>query len=393
METAPADKTGNTFPKDDSEKTKQTYRIINFFKCEPGIALTCISAIVVVITFLTNTAIYVRGSAYLSYWNIDTIHVAISSTNQFYKICGNLIYAISVTISIWIINGTYEAYLPSKRLIISLNTLIGSCKQKVKQTNRKTQKTMNAIRKSRRNNPNLRIKGEAQNMHRIEKLSKYSFENIIDIQQSARKTKWTLRKKMFVHMFFAILVLSTGLILFNLFSSGTLLSFWAYLIFITIIFGTLLLTCIISLGKQVDRKAIRKNTAASLDKHIKELSDNPHKYPLTQNLFNKLSDNTIASCLFSAGIYIILLLILSSVLGHTDAQFKHDFPILRQDNKTYAVIYTTGENAILEECKIDNQNIVIHTYSQKIVSVNGLSYDILEFIDVCKVDKCTGSEQ
>ena len=124
------------------EKAVQSYKVLNFFKRQPGIAITCISAIIVIVTFLANTAIYVSESSYLNYWNINTVYASISAPNQFYKVCGNLIYALSMIFSIWIINSSYEAYLPSKRIIISLNTLIHSCKKEVKRTKKKAKNVL-----------------------------------------------------------------------------------------------------------------------------------------------------------------------------------------------------------------------------------------------------------
>lgn len=230
-------------------------------------------------------------------------------------------------------------------------------------------------------------------MHGIEKLNQYSLERIITVQKRARKTKKDLRKEFLIHMFLVVLILSAGLLLFTLLSSGALLSVWTYLILIPVIFLMLYFICIISYGKQIDRKDIRENAEKSLDKYVDELSDDTHEYPLKQDLLNKFSDTAIVSFLISAIAYIVLLLVFAGILGHNKAKTKDIFPVITQDDRTYAIVYTTGENAILEECKIQDDNIEIYTFVQGIISVEGIEYKIQEFKNVQKTDAHINPEE
>lgn len=143
--------------------------------------------------------------------------------------------------------------------------------------------------------------------------------------------------------------------------------------------------CVFSHAKEIDKKAIKKNAQDRMDQYEEELQNDEHKYPLERKWNSRLSDISIVSTLIAAMVYIIAFLIFSSILGYDEAESKHIFPIVAVDDQSYAIVYNTGDTVILEECTIEDTTIKIYTDKQKIISVDGVEYEIREFSSVSAI--------
>lgn len=371
-----------------------TYNILEYCKKEPSVALTCISALVVIISFLANTAAFIRESSFLRYWDIDSIYASLSSANQLYRVLGNIVYAISVMLAISIINGAYEAYIPAKRLIISLTEVIRSNRSDATKLSKKGKKVIEKARRIRRQNPKLRIKGDARMIRELEKLNKEALDSVNTAYEESKSLKKSLRMEMLVHFIIAGMILAIGSTFFALVGSGTSISIWGYLFLNILMMVILYLICVFTHRKDINKKEIRKDALQNMRKYLDELLKDEHEYPLERKWSDNFSDSAIVGILISAIVYVSIFFIMFSSLGYDEAKKRDSFPITDIDGQTYAIIYNTGENVILEECTLvdsasnpvdfkkdipSDVRIDIITQKQRIIGIDGLNYRIIEF--------------
>ena len=281
-------------------KYTPTYKILEYCKKEPSIALTCISALVVVFSFLANTAAYIRECSFLRYWDIDTVYASLSSPSQIYRVLGNIVYAISVMLAISLINGAYEAYIPAKRLIISLTEVIRTNRSDVTKLSKKGKKVIEKARRIRRQNPKSRVRGDAQMMREIEKLNKEALEHANTAYEESKGIKKSLRMEIIVHFVFAGVIMAIGSTFFALVGSNTSISIWGYILLNLFMMVVLYLICVFTHRKDINKKEIRKNAYQNMRKYSDELLKDERKYPLERKWSDSFSDSSIVAILISA---------------------------------------------------------------------------------------------
>lgn len=378
-------------------KHEPTYKVLTYFKNKPSVAFTCVSALVIVLSFLANAAIYLRESAFLKYWDIDVLYASVSSPNQLYRVCGNVVFAICVMLAITIINGAYEAYIPTRRLIISFTEIVNSNKKEVEKVSKDGKRAISRARKFRRKHPEKRVKGQAQKMREVEKSNKETLSKALALYEEAKKIARSLSKEIIVHFVVAGIIVTVGYSLFALLDSDRSVNFWVHVIADCVTLSILFLGCLITHRKEINKREIRQNAYDSIPQHVEDLLKDDHEYPLKKKWSTYFSDSAFIAMLVSAVVYTVFFLFAFNSLGHTAAISKNDFSIINYEDTTYAVIYNTGETVILEQCLITDSegepvdlpkesksdlHISVYTDMQRIISVEGLEYQILDFKEV-----------
>lgn len=392
------DQKSNTSNSEDVKpKHEPTYKVLTYFKSKPTVAFTCVSALVIVLSFLANVAIYLRESAFLQYWDIDVLYASVSAPNQLYRVCGNVVFAICVMLAITIINGAYEAYIPTRRLIISFTEIVNSNKKEVEKVSKDRKKAISKARKFRRKHPEKRVKGQAQKMREVEKLSKATLSKALALHEEAKKITRSLSKEIIVHFVVAGIIVTIGYSLFVLLDSTRAGTLWVYVIADCVTLSILFLGCLIKYRKEINKREIRQNAYDTIPQHVEDLLKDDHEYPLKKKWSTYFSDSAFTAMMVSAVVYAVLFMFTFSSLGHAAATSKTDFSIMNYEGTTYAVIYNTGETAILEQCSItdiegnpldlpkdskSDMHISIYTDMQRIIPFEGLDYQILEFKEV-----------
>lgn len=385
-----------------SQIPNDDYKILNFLKNDTTVTVACISALVVVLSFLANMAVYVKESIYLSYWNVDTVYAVVSRPNLLYRLCGEIVYAVSVLASISFINKAYEAYIPAKRLSIWLRKLVGAHKKVVRKTKKKSRNAIKKLRKERK-----KTQGESgaeiqQTIQDLECALKEAEDCIADAKKLAKGVTRDLKKDLKISIRLATFILVIGVILFELLNAGKLEWIWGSIVVSFFLVSVLRGICSWMYRKKVNRaEMVRAAQKAAeeyfeedslalkeqKDKMLTEIKNWEKKYPLSQKIENQLSDTFILSFLASAAAYIVLLFIMFAVFGYVEASGKKDFSVMQFDEQTYAVVYNAGDTVVLEKCNIAESEIVIYTNKQRVTSGTGLVYEIFEFEDVSKEPK------
>ena len=80
----------------DKGGNRDEYAIYEYLKLHPGVLISGISAIVMIITFVINYAIYLRTSIFLAYWGTDSLNVNMNNVNFVYMFVGAFIYYMMI---------------------------------------------------------------------------------------------------------------------------------------------------------------------------------------------------------------------------------------------------------------------------------------------------------
>lgn len=79
---------------------------------------------------------------------------------------------------------------------------------------------------------------------------------------------------------------------------------------------------------------------------------------------------------------VVALLVLFQVFGYQKAEGQTQFMITSADGIEYAIIYNNGDNAIIARCTESDNVLTIDSSFQKVISIEGLEYDIRQYENV-----------
>lgn len=355
---------------------RATYKILNYFKKEPSIGIACVSAVVVIVSFLINVAIYLREAAYLDYWELDIGYVFLSSPNQFYHVCGMVLHTIISAIALSIVNGAYEAFIPARKLIFLRRSKLKAISTDV----RNAEKQLEQIRKkySQKQTPQERMA-----LRKCENVIKENKKKLVKVQKENKELNLSMVTTLLVHLIISGILLWIDLTLYFALAGKTKYAVWVGLAFAILSDIVLYGLAVFSHRKSLNKKQLRKADIGSIDVYIKEWYENEKKYPIELDWRFYLNDNNIAATLFSSILYVVLILCMFSAQGRSDAQHKDTFSVIKDNDQTYVSVYTTDEVAILERCVVDSIGeeliVEIDTKKQKIIPLDDIEYEVMEF--------------
>ena len=112
----------------------------------------------------------------------------------------------------------------------------------------------------------------------------------------------------------------------------------------------------------------------------------PLQKVLSGQLKFQFSDGAFIRMLYRIAIivvfYLFALVLIFQCFGYMKAYQQKQFMIVKGNNVDYAVIYNNGEDAILAEVRAQGNNCVIDIESQRVVSTEGLVFEIREYDEV-----------
>lgn len=355
---------------------RATYKILNYFKKEPSIGIACVSAVVVIVSFLINVAIYLREAAYLDYWELDIGYAFLSSPNQFYHVCGMVLHTIISAIALSIVNGAYEAFIPARKLIFLRRSKLKAISKDV----RDTETELKQIRKkySQKQTPQ-----ERKELRKYENEIKKNKKRLVKLRKENKEIDFSLVTTLLGHLIISGILLWIDLSLYFALMGKTKNVVWMGLAVAVLLNAALYGLAAFSHRKLLNKKALRKVDIGSIDSYITEWYTNEKKYPSELDWRFYLNDKNITSTLFSSILYVVLILCMFSAQGRTDAQQKDTFSVIKDNDQTYVSVYTTDEVAILERCVVDSIGeeliVEIDTKKQKIIPLDDIEYEVMEF--------------
>ena len=111
MDTNKLDKICEEIEEKEVSNEKDEHSLYNYLKEHPGVMVSIVSALMVVITFVINLAIYIRTSRYLEYWGVNTLNIDFNNTNLMYVFAGAGIYYMLNMFTQPFFMNSYEKYI------------------------------------------------------------------------------------------------------------------------------------------------------------------------------------------------------------------------------------------------------------------------------------------
>ena len=340
----------------ESDVHEDDFRVFSYFKEHPATAITCVSALVAVLAFVSNMGIFLFDSAFLNYWKVDISYVNLNKPNQLYHICGTIIEVTCAMCSVLLISRAYAAHIPAKRWMIYFSAVLKTMRKQVKI---------------------IAVSGNEDNSLEERK----GLLKTLECDHSF--VKKSLRRRLGAHIILANIIMLFGIIMYSILKATLT---WKMVLEAALV--TVLMT-MLSYGmfafayrKKINRKDILKKAEELSGDFAKDVIASSSKYPLFKEWVNALSDTSLKLIGEHVVLQMIVFLLILYLTGYTTAMEKKEFQVVYEDNQTYVVVYNTGTSAILEECVITEQTMTVNKNKQKIVSTNGLEYEIVEFEDI-----------
>lgn len=337
-----------------NEQDESEYAVYDYLKSNPTVAISGISACVLVLSFLFKALIYVNECRYLKYWGLDKSLVDISDTNRIYEYValGVLYFAMILCMRF------LEVSLEKLRRSVSLRWYEKRCLMGIKKEYRK-QKRIN--RKNVRKNVEdgriaVIIKGLEER------------KRIVEEGKDVRKKQCGDRRiKIFGTIILVVIILTLTLCLFTIFYSGEgaiLVNFVASIL-LTIVFS-IVFYALGGSAKKEKKNYMLLSIESKVERYqqlIHLYSENKEQYPIDK--LQRFEVKTIFSKtkLWNAMLYVLIAL--SSIVlcvgqGDISNDNKTQFEIVECDDMKYAIIYKDDAFFYLKEAKICEKSNVIY---------------------------------
>lgn len=352
--------------KGNNNDEKNEYAIYDYLKKNPSVMISCVSAVVLVISFILKGLIYVNECRYLEYWHLDENMIDVNAPNRIYEyVAIGFLYVMTV-MYFRFIEVIIEKRQPKKLLICCEK----SCLKRVEKVISRRIRVL--IRESKREK---NVEGKKKADKEIEKLKKG-----INVVRGYKKYRKKICGNMgivnFLLYFFAIIGFTGVIYLFDLFC-GLSMSIAAD-IFVAIIMAVIpTITFNISekFGSIAEEK--KTNKELSLEKRLEKYLELLRAYEKREdshmtekdnglgvrNLFHKSKLKMLISC---AVILLVLMIGVIDSQGKESLVQKKTFEIVEYDDVCYAIIYKDNDFIYLEEAEvIENDEITIWIDNQR----------------------------
>lgn len=344
----------NTEPKFLQIKDQDTYKFYDYMKSHSAIFIAFMSAIITFVSFLSQYIFYLKEISILKIWNIPVANIEINS-NVFFSVL-QIIFFILIWnfVSLWSFLSINTDLSRIKKYLI-LDEFVKHVKQLFKSSeSKKDLETNNIIEKY------MALKNKEKDCYK-----KYF------------KDRWYKIFKINLLLFFLLLLL--------VFNSN-----------IDFVLITCLVTTIWDLLFSFRKRYHLKH---EIRKMIPSLFENHDVVKVAQDIYEKIrhmkkskstetkgfrelfSDDKIMIVMFSFLVNLIIwltILNLSPIFVEGIYQ-STTFPIVTEDDKTYAVVYQTKDIYVLESAKIEGNAIIIDTSKQRIVQLTDFAYEVKKF--------------
>lgn len=359
-----------------SDNDTDKYSIYNYLKAHPAVLLACFSGSVAVITFLSQLIVYIVNKNTLEYWNFDVAYVSFANNNLIYSAIAVIVYIAIITFATTWFLKTSVVYLERKKYYLIASLI---CKQHKKHcVNHK--KRISRLRSK----PNV----DTKELDEIEESVISTQNDIDDLDKITRKLKWKARFSFIVNVIpILILMMLFGFVCafvivpkedvikcIAIFGIAQLLSFyWLFLL---------------EQKTQINKKKIKKEISNENIADLIKEGRIKQEYPIF-SLFVK-GDGITNSAFVLQGVSTLLaflILIFISVFVLTNnAQFQKEFKIVDIDGENYAVVYYADDTYYLEKAVIWDNNLIVITSKQRIISTSDISFTVQTFDKVVKID-------
>ena len=328
---------------EENEKTEKNAgdikkEVFGFLKSNPSLIVAIISAIITIITILSNYAGRLANVVYLKYWGIDSLYSTIETKGILYRVSNAIIWFVSIFIVSTLLQKVFVEYC-------HYSTPVSYLKKELRKSSKKGKEFI-------------------------------SEELQIDIIIAYF---WKIR-------LFGYLCLSAIILFLVIWLSTTaitpieilLVAFQTVLVWGFVIFLSYRNT-------KNQRDAIKTGFKNHSDISVLERFKRAREIEITQYELNQvLYKLSFEGALYGSFILTAIILISMPVEGYFNARLSRTFLIITENERIEAVLFHGGDTYILEEAKIDENTIVIDTSKQRILKTDDISFEKRTFESVVK---------
>lgn len=374
------------------------YKIFDYFKEHTGLLVTCVSALVAIMSFILHYAVGRMNYAYLAYWDIGSLHANISNQNELYTVVCSLLYLLSLMLIHSLLSGTSDTFRYFNKLLSTMRLSIKESRKRNAKFRSKVQELSNQFEsltpEEKQSESAIEAEKELEEAKSILDESEDSSKEL----KSARNTLWRwVVIQLTVAVAFSYVIGFIFLSLVNTTSTieGNLRSSQAIIVIILLDLAIYFLPAYFKsrcTGKQYENgDAIEE----ILEMIKSEVPSFPFDSFLKNGMKSMLSDRKLKLAAGQVIAVTVILLFMMSASGTMSAEQKREFPIFEDELGSYAVVYISGSTRFLEEATIGDGTIAIDTSKQRVIASDDISYHIEVFdnVSVIKVDSVENNEQ
>lgn len=373
------------------------YKIFDYFKEHTGLLVTCVSALVAIMSFILHYAVGRMNYAYLAYWDIGLLHANTSNQNELYTVVCSLLYLLSLMLIHSLLSGTSDTFRYYNKLLSTMRLSIKESRKETSKLRSKVQALSNQLESLTPEEKQSESAIEAEKGLERAKAIGDEFVGSTKELKSARNTlrKWVVIQfavavafSYVIGLLFLSLVNTTATIVGNLRSSQAILF---------IILLDLVIYFLPAYFKS--RCAGKKHENRDTTKRILELINSeapsfPFDSFIKNGMKSVLSDKNLKLVAWQIIVVTVVLLFMMSASGTSSAKLKRDFPIFEDAHGSYAVVYINESTRFMEEASIKDRRIVIDTTKQRVIDSDDISYAIVtvDEVTVIRNDDQTSEE-
>lgn len=369
----------------ESDLVEEEYKIFEYFKEHTGLLVTCVSALVAIMSFLLHFAVGRMNYSYLTYWNISSLYANTSNQSELDMVVCAFLYIVALFLMHSFLWKTADVYQHYNKFLSVTKEAIKRSKKKNKQILQKMDGYSRII---------VQSLSEEVDVGRAEEVKKSIDDCKSACEETAREIWCIKAKRRNVWLWVAVQIV-ISLILSYLFGS-----LFLFLLNVTTQLREVIqLTVIVGVAIVLDlivyfvpaffktRCVGKKLTDGELETLLLELADKGlPEFPiltLLQNGFKKvLTDQNIKKAAGYSLLITAFLVIIIAVGGTLSAEKQQRFQIYCDGATSYAIVYTSDSTRFMEEAVISDKTITIDTSKQRIITSDDIAYTIQEFEEV-----------
>ena len=382
----------------ESIHVENQYKIFEYFKEHTGLLVTCVSALVAVMSFVLHFAVGRMNYAYLAYWDIGSLHANINNQNELYTVVCSLLYLLSLMLIHSLLSGTSDTFRYYNKLLSIMRLSIEDSRKRKAKFQSKVKELSDQLEQLTPEEKQSESVIEAEKELERAKLILDESEDSSKELKSARNTlrRW-VAIQLAVAVAFSYVIGFVFLSLVNTTATieGNLRSSRSIIIIILLDFAIYFLPAYFK-SRCTGKKYENGEAIEEILELIKsEVPSFPFESVVNSGMKSMLSDKKLKLASWQIIAVTVVLLFMMSATGTMSAEQKRDFSIFEDELGSYAVVYTSGSTRFMEEVAISDGTIVIDTTKQRVITSDDISYHIEAFdnVSVIRIDDTEKIEQ
>lgn len=361
----------------DTKGEKREYKIYDYFKEQPTFLVSIISAMVIVVSFILNSALYASTCTYLNNWGFDSHSMNINTTGKTLIFAVESIGFFSTCFLQQVLKATYIQYLHDIEESVKIGILCDEIKKNIKGKN---------IVKSKEKK---RIIVNVFNKDRELLEEENAIEYLKNMKKKMKKEpKKKLQQTLIIVCFFMLLLWIPMLIMIEP----------TVYIFVVILFAGLVTVIYTVLAyikdyliKKCKRKRLIKEEIEKREEPIAVFLNEKEKqeveYPLDKVAKLKFKEFFHDEGIASLSVFAITCIAILFVWLYSIGNIQNDnlYPITSIDETTYVILYENDDYYYLEKAEICEDTLQVEISIQRVIKKDDIEYEIKKFENVKKL--------